>query len=394
MRLAIDAVAANEKIRTGAGEYAFRLLTAMMKETSSSEGVFLYTESPLHEMWPQLPENWKSRVLPWPVRGWVGIRLNAELITHKPDVAFFPSSGIPLFAPPRRDKSHASVATVHDIGFDRLPQLYAPVDRRRQRHALHGMIKKCAHLFAVSEFTKSELTHLHHLDSSRITVTPLGVNEQLFQKADPSAVDRIRQTYHLSRHYFLFVSRVDAKKNVEGLVRAFTIFKEARGFGDPHELVIAGPPGFGFPDLKALVESSSVRSSIHLIGPVSEEEKIALYTGALGYVNLSWYEGFGLTPLEAAACGTPSLLSDIPAHREVMSASGGGEGALYVSPKAPEEIAMVWKRFAEDAILREKILESARGRLKLFSWERSAKDTWEILRGVLSPDTLFTPKPL
>ncbi len=387
MKIAIDAVAANENIRTGAGEYAFRLLTAMMKETSSLEEVFLYTASPLHGAWPRLPENWKSCVLPWSFRGWAAIRLNAELLTHKPDVAFFPSSGIPLLAPSRRGKSHASVATVHDVGFDRLPQAYAPMDRHIQRHALHGMIKKCAHLFVVSEFTKSELTHLYHLDPSRLTVTPLGVSEDFYQKTDPAAVDRIRQTYHLSRHYFLCVSRVDVKKNVEGLVRAFTIFKEARGFGDPHELVIAGPPGFGFAGLKTLVESSSARSSIHLVGPVSEEEKIALYAGALGYVNLSWYEGFGLTPLEAAASGTPSLLSDIPAHREVMR-----DGALYVSPKAPEEIALFWKRFAEESALRERILESARERLKFFSWERSAKDTWEILRGVLSSDTLFAPQ--
>lgn len=386
MRLAIDAVAANREVRTGAGEYAFRLLTSMMKETAPSEEVFLYTEVPLGTFWPPLPENWKSRVLPLPLWGWSAIRLNAELFASKPDVAFFPSSSPPLFSPSRMNKTRASVATVHDVGFERMPGVYASSDRRRQRRSLRDMIKKCAHLLTVSEFTKSELAGLHHLDLSRITVVPLAVSEA-YHPADASRVEEVRRTYHLSRHYFLFVSRVDAKKNVENLIRAFGAFKEARGFGDPHELVIVGPPGFGFAALKTLIASSPARDAIRMLGAVSEEEKIALYTGALGYVNVSWYEGFGLTPLEAAACGTPSLLSDIPAHREVM-----GDGAVYVSPKAPEDIAVIWKRFAEEATHREQILVKAQGRIKLFSWERSARDTWEVLRGVRAPEHLFTSK--
>lgn len=387
MRLSIDAVAANREIRTGAGEYAFRLLTSMMKETAPSEEVFLYTEVPLGNFWPLLPENWKSRVLPWSMRGWSAIRLNAELFTSKPDVAFFPSSSPLLFSPSRMNKTRANVATVHDVGFERMPEVYASPDRRRQRRSLQSMIKKCAHLLAVSEFTKSELVDLFRVNSDRITVTPLAVDTDVFHPASASAVEQIRQRYRLSRHYFLFVSRVDAKKNVENLIRAFGAFKEARGFGDPHELVIVGPPGFGFAALKAFIASSPARDSIHMLGAVSEEEKIALYTGALGYVNLSWYEGFGLTPLEAAACGTPSLLSDILAHREVM-----GGGAVYVSPKAPEDIAVIWKRFAEEAAHRERILAEAQGRIKLFSWERSARDTWEVLRGVRAPEHLFTSK--
>jgi len=389
MRLGVDAVAANQDMRTGAGEYAFRLLTAMMKESSLSGEVSLYTERPLVASWPKLPEGWQSRVLPWPLPGWSTLRLNVELLKGGSDVFFFPASALPWWAPSLHSKKRASVATVHDIGFDRVPGVYASSDRRRQRKVLRRVIKKCAHLIAISEFTKSELVALHHVDPARVSVVPLGIDRDRYRPASPEAVLEIKRKYHLSQNYFLFISRVDAKKNLENLIRAFTIFKETRGFGDPHELVIAGPAGFGFAFIKATVEASPVRDAIHLIGPISEEEKIALYTGALGYVNLSWYEGFGLTPLEATACGTPSLLSDIPAHREVM-----GEGARYVSPKAPDEIASAWKHFAEEPSLREGHLKKAQERLGLFSWEVSAKRTWEILQGTRAPETLFQPKAL
>lgn len=386
MKIGIEAQAANKVVRTGAGEYAFRLLEAMMPQASSSEEVSLYTAEPLQASWSELPASWQNRVLSWSLPGWSTFRLNLELLRYKPDVAFFPSSVVPLLAPSRKTKKRASVVTVHDIGFDRVPQVYAPSDRRRQRRAMKRVIKKCDHLLTVSEFTKQELLDRYHVEADRITVTPLGIDQDQFKPASPEKVQHVREKYHLSQHYFLFVSRVDAKKNVENLIRAFTIFKEARGFGDPHELVIAGPEGFGFGRIKQLVEVSSVKDSIHIVGAVSNEEKVALYTGALGYVNLSWYEGFGLTPLEAAACGTPSLLSDIPAHREVM-----GEGAIYVSPKAPEYIASEWKRFAEEGATRERILSLAQPRLGQFTWEEAAKETWEVLRGVLAPEGLFQP---
>lgn len=385
MKIAIDAVAANNKIRTGVGEYAFQILSHMMKTTSSSEEVVLYTSEPLHDAWPELPENWKNVVLKWKLPGWSMFRLNFELLRSKPDVVFFPGSKVSLFAPSKKSKNRASVTTIHDVGFARIPEHYSGSDLRRQKSGIKRAIKKCTHLLSVSDFTKKELVDIYKLDEERITVSHLGIKNTENNISD-NEIESVRGKYHLSKHYFLFVSRLDSKKNVENLISAFTIFKQSKGFGDPHELVIVGPDGFSAQRIKALAQSSSVKDSIDILGAVSDEEKKALYAGALGYINVSWYEGFGLTPLEAASFKVPSILSDIPAHREVME-----NGAVYVSPKAASEIASVIDKFADNASHREDILVKAKERLGVFDWNKTADITWEVLRGVRAPVEIFKP---
>jgi len=383
MKIAIDAVAANNKIRTGVGEYAFQILSHMMKTTSSSEEVVLYTSEPLNDNWPELPGNWKNVVLKWKLPGWSMFRLNFELVRSKSDVVFCPGSKVPFFAPSRKSKNRASVTTIHDVGFARIPEHYSGSDLRGQKSGIKRAIKKCAHLLSVSEFTKKELVDIYKINERRVTVSHLGI-ENVLNDISKNEIELVRSKYHLSKHYFLFVSRLDSKKNVENLISAFTIFKQSKGFGDPHELVLVGPDGFSAQRIKSLAKSSIAKDSIDILGAVSDEEKKALYAGALGYINVSWYEGFGLTPLEAASFKVPAIMSDVPAHREVM-----GNGAVYVSPKAASEIASVIDKFADNASYREEILVKAQERLGMFDWNKTADITWEVLRGVRAPDNLF-----
>ncbi|MBI2484563.1 glycosyltransferase family 4 protein [Candidatus Uhrbacteria bacterium] len=380
MHIGIDAIAANEELRTGPGVYAFELLRAMMAATGGDR-VSLYLNKPLVQAWADIPPNWQARVLPWKLPGWATVRLSSELLWHPPDVLFAPSSRLPLWTP--RGGLHKTAATIQDIGFMRFPELYERRDRQRQKSALRRALRRADLLLTISAFTKQELVELFRVPAEKIVVIPLAVSPR-FTPDPAEAIERMRVKARISQHYLLCVSRLDRKKNIETLIRGFEIFKSQRGFGDPHELVIVGPDGFGAKDIRARIATSSIRSSIHLLGGVSEEEKVALYSGALGYVNISWYEGFGLTPLEAAACGTAALLSDIPAHREVM-----GDGALYANPRDPEVFALALKHFAEEPTRREAVLARARERLILYSWERTAALTWEALRGVVAPKNLF-----
>ncbi len=387
MKIGIEAIAANKEIRTGVGSYAYELLEAMKPLSQNVEEVFLYTSRSLIDPLSKLPGGWVSRVLSWPLPGWSTIRLNIEMLFKRPDVVFFPSSIVSRFAPTRRNKKHATVTTIHDVGFARAPHLYSRSDARRQRKAIRHAVRKCDHLLTISEFSKREIVEVYNVPEDRITVTPLAVDTKRYKPASAEEVRLVRQKNHLSQNYLLFVSRIDRKKNIETLIRAFTIFKQARGFGDPHELVIVGPSGFGAQEIKKLISESVVKDSIKLLGPVSEEDKIALYSGAIGCVNFSWYEGFGLTPLEAAACGTASLLSEIPAHREVME-----DGAMYVSPKAADAIAPVLKHFVEESSARENLLVAAKKRLEFYTWQRTAELTFEALRGATVQDGLLDVK--
>ena len=278
MRIGIEAVAANQKIRTGVGSYAYELLEAMKPLAKPTEEIFLYTPDPLLSPLDTLPSGWSSRVLSWPLPGWSTFRLNFEMLFKRPDVVFFPSSMVARFSPSRRNKKRATVTTIHDVGFARVPSLYSSKDERRQRKAMWHAVRKCDHLFTISEYSKREIMSIYKIPENRLTVTPLAVDTKRYKPASAEEVRMVRQKNHLSQNYLLFVSRIDRKKNIETLIRAFTIFKQARGFGDPHELVIAGPDGFGAHEIKKLVAESAVKDSIKLIGPVSEEDKIALYT--------------------------------------------------------------------------------------------------------------------
>ena len=135
-------------------------------------------------------------------------------------------------------------------------------------------------------------------------------------------------------------------------------------------LVLAGPPGYEYETIVNEAHVLEVQNDVTFLGPVSEEAKGALYKGAKAYVSVSSCEGFGLTPLEAAAHGTPSVLSDIPAHREVMGAQ-----AIYVHGNDVQDIA----RGIQEGLSQTRDREALKKHTEFFSWSQTAKSTWDIL---------------
>ena len=358
MRIGIDAIAANEEVRTGVGQYAFSLFHSMMGTTPPGAEVILYTHKPLRDHWPTLPVGWTNRVLSWPFPGWRNLRLATEALCRYHDILFFPAA-----SPTGHVRGTRMVTTVHDIGCVPRPDLYDPLDRRRQRVLLNRTIKKSDQLIAVSEFTKRELVEHEPSLEARIRVTPLGVSPM--NLAEDERVSVLTR-YNIRRPYLLFVGRVDKKKNLEGLVRGFAAFERK---GD-YQLVIAGPRGYEYEKIVARVQASHLVDHVVFVGSVSEREKAALETKATRFVSVSSYEGFGLTPLEAACYGVPSVLSDIPAHTEVM-----GSHATYVGQDCPEDIA----RGLNESLAIPHDSAVLRGHARAFSWDKTAQKTWHIL---------------
>lgn len=378
---AIDAESANKQKRTGVESYAFQLIQAMKQQPlKEGERVFLYSPTPLQGELAQLPSDWESHVLDWPllrwpfVKGWMQGRVSWELLRRRPHVFFVPSQGLPrlLFGVP-------IVTTIHDIGFRRIGNLFDTSVRHRLASIIKRSSKKATHLLTVSEFTKQELKDVYHVRDERVTVTHLAADTSVYHRLEQSVIDAVLRKHRLGHTFFLSVGRLEKKKNTAMLIRAFELFKQHRGIGDPFELVLVGEPGFGYAEIKELINQSSQKELIREVGYVSDEEVAALMNTATAFCFPSWYEGFGIPLVEAMSCGAPLMISDIPVHHEVA-----GEAAVFISPKEPESWAKQMAHLVDDSRVREQLIESGNARVQTYDWNKTAQATWERLRTEVS----------
>ncbi|MBI5369718.1 glycosyltransferase family 4 protein [Candidatus Uhrbacteria bacterium] len=372
---AIDAESANKEKRTGVEAYAFQVIQAMKQEPlKEGERVFLYSPTPLNGPLADLPRGWESRVLTWNFpRGWMQGRVSWELFRRPPEVLFVPAQGLPKFF-----FKIPIVTTIHDVAFRRIGALYDPIVRRRLQKVTHRSVKKASRLLAISTFTRQELHDLYHIEEKRVTITPLAADTSVYHRLDAQTVDGALRRYRLGQSFFLFVGRLEKKKNVSTLIRAFESFKQNRGVGDPFELVLVGASGFGYQDLKVQIERSPVRELIREVGYLPDEDVAALMNKATAFCFPSWEEGFGIPNVEAMVCGAVLVTSDIPVHHEVA-----GDAALFVDPKDAEAWAKTFARLASDPMLRDQLIEKGSLRAAQFSWGKTARSTWEVLRSLV-----------
>lgn len=367
MQIGIDVNPATREQKTGTENYVFNLIQAMKRlPLEPDEQIVLYSAKPLSGELAQLPAGWSSRVLHWPFkRMWTQLRFSWEMWRRPPDILFVPAHVIPRLHP------RLTVTTVHDLGFRRLKNAYAPRARRYLQWSTKFAVGHAKTLLVPSEFTKRELMELYAVAENRIIVTPLA-----------SARDF---SSPLPAHYFLTVSRLEEKKNILNLIRAFELFKSRRGIGDPFELVLVGKPGVGYEKIKTFLNASSVKGQIKELGWGKEEEIPALMKGAFAYVYPSWYEGFGISAVEAMTAGVPLIASDLPVMHEVA-----GDAAWYAPPNEPEVFARLFARLVDQPTGREQLVDAGRRQAQTFSWEATAKKTFTALRTSQIPDHILS----
>lgn len=284
-------------------------------------------------------------------------RLGAELIHYPANVgALLPS--------------HSSVVTVHDLSFFRAPEWYRFNRAQYYRAAVRRSVATARHIIADSQATADDLRRFLHVPPHRITVVPLGVEEH-FRAADDDAMAAARARYALPERYILYVGTLEPRKNLARLVEAFDRVAEGCGC----DLVLAGREGWKTEAVHAAIKASLFADRIHLPGFIEQEHLVPVLTAAHAFAWPSLYEGFGLPPLEAMACGTPVLTSDVSSLPEVV-----GDAALLVNPYDTASIALGLETIATDGPVRAGL--KARGRIQAqrFSWRRTAELTADVYR--------------
>jgi glycosyltransferase involved in cell wall biosynthesis len=300
---------------------------------------------------------------------WTSLRLSLHFLGHEaPRAMLFPAHVIPFYAP------MPSVVTVHDLAFELFPDHFTPSDRLRLRTLTRRGVRHATHIIAVSAATKQDLIELLQVPEERITVVHHGYDRERYRPSTAAEVDAVRHRYALERPYVLAVGTLQSRKNHAGLVRALA---HLLADGVDVDLVVPGARGWLYESIFRTVRELGLETRVRFLGFVPDADLPALYSGAEVAALVSLYEGFGLPVLEAMACGTPVVASNVSALPEVA-----GEAAVLVDPRDDDAIAAALVRCITDSALRRELDGRARAHLKAFSWERTARETLAVLREV------------
>ena len=365
MIIGIDASRANEEQKTGVGSYAYNVILQLKKEIPPHVKVILYSREQLKGDLGTLPENWENKVLNWaPKYLWTQIRMSLEMLFHKPDILFVPAHVFPVIRPKR------TVMMVHDVAAMRFPEGYNFFQQWYSLWSAKKAEKKLWKIIVPSKFTKEELLELQKGDSNKIHVVHHGYNNDYKKIIDIEELNYTKDKYKITKPFLLSVSRLEEKKNTVGIIKSFNILKETEDV----QLVLIGNPGFGYPEVIKEIGSSKFKEDIIQPGWVSQEDIVRLLNSADVFVFPSLYEGFGLPALEAFACGAPVVTSIGHAVEEVVEGS-----ALCVDARGYSDIADAIKKLLNNEGLRESLINQGYHRLEHFSWEKTGKETADIL---------------
>jgi glycosyltransferase involved in cell wall biosynthesis len=382
--IGVDASRAVGAERTGTETYSLQLIRAMLG-LGAAHRFRLYTNglppaglfqephrSPAAT--PQLPgvaapANVEVRSIPFP-RLWTHLRLSTEVALHRPDVLFVPAHVLPLV------HTRRCVATVHDLGFLYFPEAHRWRDRGYLEWSTAWNGRQSMAVIADSQATRADLVRECRVPSSKVHVIPLGRDETLGSVGDHAALEGVRARYGIGRAYLLYVGTLQPRKNLSRILAGF-----AQVAADPGmvgiQLVLAGKRGWLYEDLFAQAKRAGLGARVFFPGYVEHADLAALYSGAIGFVFPSLYEGFGMPVLEAQSCGVPVMTSNNSSLPEVA-----GDAALLVDPQDVDEIAAAMLRLATDDALRADLVERGYANARRFSWEKCARETLAVLEEV------------
>ena len=299
-----------------------------------------------------------------PHHRWEQWTLPLELSFHRVDL-LHSIDFIPPFHRPC-----ASVITVHDLAFVRMPNIMTE-DSLRYYMQVGKAAKNTDGIIADSEVTRKDIVDLLGVSARHIDVIYPGI-DSIFTPLDKEQVQRFCHDKGLPPSFIFWVSTIEPRKNLEVLLEAMSLIR-AKLPSEKRTLVVAGAQGWLSDDTISKLSSLQSSGDAIYLGQVSQEDLLHLYNAAWVFIFTSQYEGFGLPPLEAMACGTPVISSNAPAMPEVL-----GEAPLYFPHSAPTALAERILSLAEDESLEKELYQAGLKQAARYTWDNTAQQTLEV----------------
>lgn len=296
------------------------------------------------------------------------ITINNEL--NKYNLIHYPDYAMPIFT----DKP--CVVTIHDMNRYAMPEMWTNMQRQTFKHFMNVTIKKSKKIICVSQFTANEVVkHYPNINDNKIEVVLEGFEVEIKNSINKD-YNVVAKKYKITKKYMLYVGTISPHKNIKRMIEAFYKIKKQ---GYDYQLVIAGKKGWLYNEIFELVKSKHLEKEVIFTDYVSNEDLELLYQNCLFSVFISLYEGFGFPPLEAMARNKAVLVSNVASIPEVV-----GEAGLYCNPLDVKEIAKKMITLIDNENLREDLIYKGKERLKIFKWEKTAKETYKIYEKILN----------
>lgn len=400
MTIGIDASRANLKHKTGTEWYSFYLIKNLAEIDRENKYILYLDREPSLDLLEVIEKNnnFSFKVLNWPFNSfWTLGRLSLEMIFHPPHVLFVPAHGLPLFSPRR------SVNTIHDLAFLRDKNLYRSQDIKTSLNFSKSIInflvkvftlgkyratsldylywstkfslKKSWRIISVSNFTKNEIENFYpKTKMSKVKVVHNGYNSDIYRQINnQEEINSVLLKYDLQKPFFLYVGRLEKKKNTPALIEALSILRE--NYPEVRErLVLIGDASFGYDEVKFMIEEFDLGRDVIMPGWVEEQDMPYIFNAATAFIFPTKYEGFGIPVLQSMACGLPIALSNIEVLQEVAN-----EAAIYFDHHNSCSIALAMKSLTSEENLRQELISKGLERVKEFDFEKCARKTLAVL---------------
>jgi glycosyltransferase involved in cell wall biosynthesis len=404
MLIGIDASRANRKRKTGTEWYSFYLIENLAKLDKNNTYRLYVDDKPSPELQEAIEKNpnFSIKFLNWPfISFWTLGRLSLEMIIARPDVLFVPAHALPLFFPSK------TITTIHDLAFMHEQNLYRPervkTKSARARKTIHFLVKlftfgkygadsvdylywstayalnHATKIITVSEATKLDILNFFPKTKlKKISVIHNGFNNELYRpNLNKEKINSILEKYGLEAPYFLYIGRLEKKKNTATLIESYAIAKE----NNPsltEKLVLIGNAGYGYDEIQYVIEEFNLNKEVLMPGWVNEEDVPYILNGASAFVFPSRHEGFGIPVIQSLACGVPTAVSDIAVLHEIAA-----DSVLYFDQNSKASISEAMGKIITDTNLREELKSKGIERAKSFSWEICAIETLKEIEGLI-----------
>ena len=370
MHIGIDAHAIGAQ-QGGNETYIRNLLTALAELDQENQYTLYFSVAQAAEAWRNRYANFAVRLLPPPtplVR--VPLALALELRRRPVDVLHVQYTAPPFCPAP-------IVTTIHDLAFEHLPETFTRRGKAQLRLTVRRTARHAAHILTVSEFSRQDIINTYRLPLDRITVTHNGCEAQFTpHPALEREAEIIKQKFGIARDYLLALGSVQPRKNLVRLLRAYARLREQQ----PEfrlQLVVVGRQLWLYKEVLREIKKQNFAADVIVTGYASDEDLPALYRSAVALVYPSLFEGFGLPPLEAMACGTPVITSNSSSLPEVV-----GNAALLVNPYEETDLAQAIWKLTNDATLRARLRQAGIQQAGQFTWHAAAAKTLAIYRAI------------